>query len=453
VAKRSSAKKELTPRQLRRQQKRDGAPDRPQPVPEALAAQSLPALPPPPESLGPSVLVPLFCSSIVLGCLLYHVPGFATLKGNELSWPQPLFTAVNAATLTGFQQPRNPNDYTVAGQMLTLFLTIAGMMFSFICGGVAVIRIARMRFSDLQLITWACGSIIIVAFFGALAGLATDSMALPKESIKADSGHALSPGLFQAISAFGNSGLFVGRLPAAGTSTAVLMLLPLAVIGGLGLPVLMELVDTVRRRTPLSAHSRAVLCWSAGVYLMLAALLVLLRWAGGAGDFRSALIDATEWSINSRSAGFSFSFMANLPTAITFFLVLAMVIGASPAGSGGGIKVTTLATLSTGTRDVLAGRPPGRRFGAAIVWVGVYLGMLTLSTIGLLMTDSEIHLDRGLFLAASSLGNVGLSHNPVEAPPAAMYVLCATMLVGRVAPVLMLWYLIDTTPDAVVAMG
>jgi trk system potassium uptake protein TrkH len=440
VAKKSSAKKELTPRQLRRQQQRESSLSRPQASADApLAVKSIPALKPPPEFLGPSVLVPLFCSSIVLGCLLFHLPGFATLKGNELTWPQPLFTSVNAATLTGFQQPRNPNDYTLNGQLLTLFLTIVGMMFSFICGGVAVLRIARMRFKDLQLIACALGAIAAVAILGGVAMLGDT--------------RGFSQASFQAISAFGNSGLTIGKLPAAASGSAVLVLLPLAVLGGLGLPVLMELTDLVRRRAPLSAHSRAVISWSAGVYVALALLLVLLRWAGGTGDFRTMLIDASQLSINSRSAGFAFSFAANLPQAVTFFLVLAMVIGASPAGTGGGIKVTTLATLSTGTRDVLAGRAPGRRFGAAIIWVTVYLGMLTASTIGLLMTDSEIHLDRGLFLAASALGNVGLSHNPVEAPPAAMYVLCATMLVGRVAPVLMLWYLIDTTPDAVVAMG
>jgi Trk-type K+ transport system membrane component len=423
---------------LRRQQQREGA--RPQPMPvQSLSEPALPRLPAPPEILGPSVLVPLFCSCIVLGCLLYHVPGFATLKGNELTWPQPLFTAINAATLTGFQQPRNPNEYTVVGQLLTLLLTYVGMMFSFICGGVAVLRIARMRFKDWQLIAWALGSILVVTIFGGIAMLG-EGRNYPQAS-------------FQAVSAFANSGLVLRKLPAAASASAVLVLLPLAVLGGLGLPVMMEVTDAVRRRTPLSAHTRAVLSWSAGVYLVLAIILIGLRWTAGVGDFKTILIDASQLSLNSRSGGFAFSFAANLPQATTFFLVLAMVIGASPAGTGGGIKVTTLATLSTGTQELLAGRPPGRRYGAAIVWVGVYLGMLIASTIGLLLTDSEIHLDRGLFLAASALGNVGLSHNPVEAPPAAMYVLCATMLVGRVAPVLMLWYLIDTTPDAVVAMG
>jgi trk system potassium uptake protein TrkH len=435
VAKKSSAKKEQTTRQQRRQQQRESAATCPQPLP----VQSLPALAAPPEILGPSVLVPLFCSCIVLGCLLFHAPGFATLKGNELTWPQPLFTAVNAATLTGFQQPRNPNDYTTAGQLLTLFLTIAGMMFSFIGGGVAILRIARMRFNDSQLIAWAGASIVAVSILGGIAMIGD--------------GRTFSQASFQAVSAFGNSGLTLGKLPAAASGCAVLVLLPLAVLGGLGLPVLMELTDVIRRRTPLSAHSRAVLSWTAGVYLVLAIILLLLRLPGNTADFKTLVIDASQLSINSRSGGFAFGFVSNLPQATTFFLVLAMVIGASPSGTGGGIKVTTLATLTTGTRDVLAGRPPGRRFGAAILWVGVYLGMLVASTIGLLLTDSEIHLDRALFLAASALGNVGLSHNPVEAPPAAMYVLCATMLVGRVAPVLMLWYLIDTTPDAIVAMG
>jgi Trk-type K+ transport system membrane component len=410
------------------------------PLPSApLAVEPLPAIKPPSELLGPGVLVPLLCSCIVLGSMLYHVPGLAVPQGNELSWPQPLFTAINAATLTGFQQARNPNDYRPAGQAITLCLTIAGILFSFICGGVAILRIARMRFKDWQLIGWAFGAVAIVSIFGGV--------------LMIGQGRSFGQGAFQAISAFGNSGLYVGRLPVAGSFAAMGVLLPLAVLGGLGLPALMELWDAVVGRAKLSQHSRVVLSWSAGVYLALFVVLILLQTPAPFGDAKPILVSAAEQSLNSRSAGFAFEYASALPQAITFVLVLSMIIGASPGGTGGGMKVTALAVVADGTRSVLKGNPPGRRFAVAILWMAIYLGLLAIVTVALLMTDPEIHLDRTLFLAASALGNVGLSHNPIDASSNGIYVLCAAMLVGRVAPVLMLWYVIDTTPDANVAVG
>jgi trk system potassium uptake protein TrkH len=432
-----------TPRQLRRQQQRTAAAQPKSDLPESSATIS--PIVPPPESLGPGVLVPAFCAVIVLGCLLYHVPGLATHKGNELTWPQPLFTAVNAATLTGFQQAHNPDFYTSRGQIVTFLLTLAGILFSFIGGGVAVIRIARLRFKDWHLIILAIASVLFVGVVGGA------SLICP--------GRDFWQAGFQAVSAFGNSGLTLGRLPSSSSAQALLVLLPLVVLGGLGLPVLMEIFDLLWRWKPLSKHSRTVLTWTAVTYLALSASLAVVQASDGskslwswAGNLPSCVADSSVQAINARSAGFGFLSISRLPQATTLILIGVMVIGASPGGTAGGVKVTTLATIATGTRDCLARRAPGRPFGTALIWLGVYLALLLASTVALLMTDPEIHLDRTLFLAASALGNVGLSHNPIDASNGGIYVLCLTMLIGRIAPLLMLWYLIDTTPEAEVAM-
>ncbi len=407
------------------------------------------------EWLGPSFLVPVFSSTIVLGYLLY-ARGVATLQGNELSHHQALFTAVNAATLTGFQQARNPDDYTVAGKVLTFFLMLSGMLFSFICGGAAVVRIARLRFGIREIVAWSIGSICLAAIGGGLA--------LQASGGRGAASRGFGESVFQAVSAFGNCGLTLGALGDSSSPACVLVLLPLSVLGGLGLPVLMNGVDRLRGRGMLSQHSRTVLVWTAGSYVVITVLLFLLRWPGVNASFsfwHSALVEASQQAINARSAGFEFQFASRLPQAITFALVLVMIVGASPGGSAGGLKVTTIAELTRGTREALTGRaggqlaeqPRGRPFGAAIVWLLVYLLMLCGSTVALLMTEPEIHLDRTLFLAASALGNVGLSHNPIDVSTAGLYVLSATMVLGRVAPVMMLWYVVDTVPGANVAIG
>jgi trk system potassium uptake protein TrkH len=137
--------------------------------------------------------------------------------------------------------------------------------------------------------------------------------------------------------------------------------------------------------------------------------------------------------------------------------ILLMMIGASPAGTAGGFKVTTLATIASSTRTALRGgddAPEANRpFAMALIWLGIYVLLLTASALTLVATEPQMHADRLLFLAASGLGNVGLSHDPVSLSDTGWYVLSATMLVGRVAPVMVLWWMAETTPSAVVAVG
>ena len=54
-----------------------------------------------------------------------------------------------------------------------------------------------------------------------------------------------------------------------------LVVLPLAFIGGLGMPVILEIYHRLVRRMPLSKNTMAVLQMSAWVYLI--ALVALLR--------------------------------------------------------------------------------------------------------------------------------------------------------------------------------
>ena len=426
MAKSKPAKTPQSARQIRREQQRQSASIAPVIAPAAASS----------DLFSPSVLVPLFVAMIVVGCTLFYARGVASPRGNEFSIHQSLFTAVNAATLTGFRQARNPDEYTATGQILTLVLMLGGICFSLICGGAAVLRIARMRFKDSALVIWAIGAIAIAALVGGLALIGQ--------------GRTFADDMFQSISAFGNCGLTLGELPAMDSARSTLVLLPLTLLGGLGLPVLMDLVDRLRGGSSLTAHTKTVLLWTAATYFFITAALVALQTSQlhvDADDIRIHLIDASQQAINARSAGFPFEFASRLPQAITFVLVLVMTVGASPGGTAGGIKVTTLAMLSRGTRDALQSKPISRPFAAALLWTGIYLGMLILSTIALLMAVPDIHLDRTLFLSASALGNVGLSYDPVDVSTAGLYVLSATMLLGRVAPMMMLWYLVDTTPE------
>jgi trk system potassium uptake protein TrkH len=409
-------------------------------APARITLAPSPGISAPPGLLGPSVLIPVYVLVIVIGYVIFR-SGAVTVSGNELSRQRALFAAVNAATLTGFQQTTNVNEYTPGGQLLAMALTVTGILFSFIAGGTAVVRIAQLRFSDRRIVLWSLGTTALVAL---VAG-----------PLLLGDGRGLFAATFDALSAFGNSGLYAGRLPTGEAWQAHLVLLPLALIGGAGLPVLIELWERTRGGDErLSPHTQSVLTWTAGIYIAAALLLLALQWPDNSfAAWRHAMATVSHEAINARTAGFPFDFATYWPRVVQWVTIALMIIGAAPAGTGGGVKVTTLAAITSGTRDALRDRPAGRIFGVALIWLGVYLLMLAVALLVLLSTEPQMPGDRLLFLAASALGNVGLSHDPVALSQAGWYAISATMLAGRIAPVLMLWWIVDTAPDARVAVG
>jgi trk system potassium uptake protein len=398
-----------------------------------------PLSPRPAGLLGPSILIPIYILLLMVADITFQRSA-VTAKGNELSRPRTLFAVVNSATLTGFQQTIGITDYTTVGQTLILTLIIVGILFTLIAGGTAVLRIAKLPHSDRQLVTWAIGGIAITAGIGAVAPLSGTTF---------DS-------IFAAISAFGNSGLYIGRLAAANSAATHLILLPLAVLGGLGLPVLMELFHRLRRGPHLSEHSQSVLTWTAGLYIVAVLLLIAGQFPPTSSpppSWQEIFATASNEALNSRSAGFSFQFATYWPHIAQWLTIGLMFIGASSAGTGGGIKVNTLAVLARGTKNSLAARPVSRTLGIAIIWITLYTAMLAITMSALLITDRQMPPDRLLFLTFSALGNVGLSHDPLTVSDAGLYVLSMAMLAGRIAPVLMLWWMAETISTPEIAVG
>jgi Trk-type K+ transport system membrane component len=71
----------------------------------------------------------------------------------------------------------------------------------------------------------------------------------------------------------------------------------------------------------------------------------------------------------------------------------------------------------------------------------------------LLWAEPQREGDRLLFLAVSALSNVGLSHDPVSMTSAGLDVLLAAMLLGKLVPLGMLWWMAATTREAEMPVG
>lgn len=127
---------------------------------------------------------------------------------------------------------------------------------------------------------------------------------------------------------------------------------------------------------------------------------------------------------------------------ILIFLIL-MIIGAAPAGTGGGLKATTVGIVYGVMKAVIQGRKevvfaqrriPDYRIFQAFAALGFYLAVYLIGTTALLALESHAFGDL-LFESASALGTVGLSRGiTFGLTSGGKWVLIVMMFLGRVGP-------------------
>ncbi|HLL87972.1 MAG TPA: hypothetical protein VK324_01590 [Tepidisphaeraceae bacterium] len=371
---------------------------------------------------------PAFVCALASGLVVLRLGG--TARGNELSADRAVFTAVNAITLTGFQATMGVDAFALPGKLAVLGLTVAGTLLALIVGAAAVARVLRLPHGDGRIARVSVAATLAAALLGGVVLLS------PTRDLLAS--------MLLGVGALGNSGLYAGRLPEVTSASTQLLLLPLATLGGLGITVLIELWDRIRGRHCLSRHAQAVLWTTAGVYL---AAFVALHLVGLDRPTASTL------ALNARTLGLPFAAGSDWPRLTPWIVAVVMAIGASPGGTGGGIKTTTLVALTGGVRRALRGEAPGRITGIAAVWLLSYAGVVFATFLALLSTEPQAGADQLLFLAVSAASNVGLSADPVSIVGPGLYALSAAMLLGRVLPLVVLWWAATTVDDAELAVG
>jgi len=390
-------------------------------------------------------LLVAYLAAMIAVAILLHVAG-VSMRGNETTWDRAVFTSVNAASLTGFQQTVGIREMSAAGwrgPAVLLGLTFAGSLMSLILGGLAAARVLGMPHTAGQIV-WAAVSTVLLTTVAGAAALS-------------GAGRTIFEAVFQSASGFANSGLWLGQAPSITSAAVFLVLLPLAELGGLGLAVLIEATDRIFGGPPLSRHSRTVLTLTGWFYLGALIVLVVAQTPvaldGGWVAWRNTLCSCSAAAINTRSAGLPIQSPAAFTAAGQWLLMLLMLIGAAPAGTAAGLKTTTLLQLGRGVRDALQGRTPQRVAGIAAVWAGSYLLALFIGVLLLVSIEPQTQADRLLFLACSALGNVGLSHDPVSNTGPGLLVLSGLMLFGRLGPLAILWWTAGADSGADVLVG
>ncbi|MEL6796954.1 MAG: potassium transporter TrkG, partial [Planctomycetota bacterium] len=151
----------------------------------------------------------------------------------------------------------------------------------------------------------------------------------------------------------------------------------------------------------------------------------------------------------STTVGFNTYPIGELGMASVFLMLLLMSAGASPAGTGGGLKATTVSALFATAWSAVRGRSeitffgkciPAIRLNAAFASLTFYLALLGVGTYLLLLTERR--QDNGdvlfrdiVFEATSAIGTVGLSRGITgDLTDLGKLIIVVLMLAGRIGP-------------------
>jgi Trk-type K+ transport system membrane component len=236
------------------------------------------------------------------------------------------------------------------------------------------------------------------------------------------------------------------------------------VIGGIGWRVTSDLAANRFHRRRLSLHTRLVLRTTALLIVVGAlGLLVTEHFGFDSGSMAAyslwqKLQITLFQSITTRTAGFNTIPLsaAAITDAGLLLMIVLMFIGASPGGTGGGIKTTTFAILMGATRSTLQGRqdvvlhrrqiPDGtvlRAVGvtlASILFVVLMALLLGIGpTAGGLPGHQAYSFLEKLFTCVSAFGTVGLDLGvTANLNRWGQLVLMVGMFVGRIGILLLL---------------
>jgi len=264
-------------------------------------------------------------------------------------------------------------------------------------------------------------------------------------------GRALYLGVFHAVSAFNNAGfaLYSDNLVPFVTDPWICLPIAAAVImGALGFPVLFELRRELRRPGHWSLHTRLTVYTSAFLLAAGTVFITAEEWGnpgtlGGlnppgrllAGFFHSAM---------TRSGGFNSVDMAELDQGTLLGMDILMFIGGGPAGTAGGIKVTTFMLLFFVIWSEVRGeaevnvfdrrvdqRAQRQALTVALLGVGAVVGGTLL-----LLALTRFTMAQVLFEVVSAFSTNGLSTGITgDLPPVGQLVLIALMFLGRLGPI------------------
>ncbi|HEV3505810.1 MAG TPA: potassium transporter TrkG, partial [Actinomycetes bacterium] len=403
-----------------------------------------------------------FAVGILVGTLLLLLP-YARAGPGAAPLHVATFTATSAVCVTGLTVVDTATYWSTLGQVIILLLVqVGGLGFMVLASLLALAMSRRLGLRQRLLAQTEINVTQLGETRRVLLGVAAFSLLFEVLAAAVLTGRlwlgygepfgrAAWYGLFHSVSAFNNAGfaLYSDNLVGFVDDGWVSLTVTLAVIaGGLGFPVLIELLREPARPGRWSLHTKMTLTMT---WVLLAAgtlAILAFEWSNpatlGRLDLPGKLLTGFFHGASPRSAGFNTVDYAEMAETSWLVTEVLMFIGAGSAGTSGGIRVTTFAVLAMMVVAEARGLPTVSAFGRRIP-EGAQRQALSVALIGLgavvaatlaITAQSGLPLSRTLFEAFSAFGTVGLSTGITpQLPLSSQNILILLMFLGRTGPV------------------
>jgi trk system potassium uptake protein TrkH len=389
--------------------------------------------------------------------LLLCLP-FCRKTAQEVPLIDSLFTAVAAISTTGLQTVNFTETYNILGQFILLLgIQIGGLGYMTLGSLVILASKGYLPKNRLKL-----GKAVLAMpesfdphrFFRHIA-VFTLSIELIGTLIlwycfwSAGTPYPLWAAIFHSVSAFCTAGIsiFPNNLESFADNTAVsLTIALLSLLGGIGFIVMDDLYRSYRdRRFRTTLTTRIILTATLGA-VFAGTLFLFFDPNLASFPLQKRLLAAFFQATSAlTTSGFNTIPISNLASASMIIIVILMIMGASPSGTGGGLKSTTWSAALAAIMSFLRGdeevtffrsKVPHGRIIAAFASITLYMMTFSIGAYCLLLVDSHHRFETIVVEVAAALGTAGLSHGiTAELSSTGKIIIMLLMYIGRLGVV------------------
>ncbi len=412
--------------------------------------------------IKPINVLPLgFIAVILTGALLLMLP-ISNRDGAVFPFLSALFTATSATCVTGLIVADTATQFTMFGQLIVIVLiqlgglgimTISMILFSLTGRKVSLhdrLSMAEgLGESRLQgVVRLARGALIVTGLIELTGAILLSFRFIPQYGV----GKGIWFSIFHSISAFCNAGFdLIGGYRSMTVYShdpyVLLVIMGLIVFGGLGFGVILNTRNTKDFRR-LRLHSKLVLTGTAFLILLGTLAFLWIEYENpktiGSMNLFDKIVNSMFQSVTLRTAGFNSIDQLAQHDASKGIGILLMLVGAGPAGTAGGLKITTVFTLLLATRAYIRGSFETEAFGRTISIEQVrraltvtMLGVIFLFGMTTMLSFSEQDMPAGslgllnqLYEATSAFCTVGVSTGVTAAGSSVTRVILILLMYG-----------------------
>jgi trk system potassium uptake protein TrkH len=399
----------------------------------------------------------------MLGYAFYTAVIFALLclpfgwKDSPVPMVDSLFTAVSAISTAGLQTVNFAETYNLFGQIIILLgIQIGGL--GYMTLGSLIILASKGHLSQTRLkigkAVLAMPATFDPARFIRHIAVFTLSIELIGALIlwlcfwMAGTPNPLWAAIFHSVAAFCTAGIsiFSNNLESFADNTAICLTIALlSLFGGIGFIVMEDLYRAFKTKSFHPTLTTKIILVSTFGAIIVGTVFLFFDPNLAEFSLKKRCLTAFFQAVAAlTTAGFNSIPVSNLATASIIIVIILMTLGASPSGTGGGLKSTTWSAALAAITSFLRGdeevtffkfKVPHGRIIAAFASITLYMITFSIGTYCLLLWESH-PFEAIVIEVVAALGTAGLSHSITpDLTTAGKFVIMLLMYIGRLGVV------------------